>query len=237
MKTLSSVMTLLIAGWLLSSPCLAGPELTLPESAFDFGNVPQHARVSHTFWLKSTGDDTLRIVKVIPGCGCTRTPLESNLLSAGDSTRLEIIFDTRSYRGMTTKRPRIRTNETNPEHTLRITSLIEIRPDSTYPLVISPYKLDLTQFGDKKRKKMKFTISNVSDHDLNLTMISFPANLAEIKLPKKIKAGKNAKGEIRLVGEGLKRPFEKSFTFEVDDSYTTRFTVPVKRNIVTLPEK
>ena len=44
-----------------------GPNLTIPEPVFDFGYVPQHAKVSHTFWLYSTGDSTLKITKIVPG--------------------------------------------------------------------------------------------------------------------------------------------------------------------------
>jgi hypothetical protein len=44
-----------------------GPVLSIFEDAFDFGQVPQQAKVSHIFWLHSTGDDTLRIESVSPG--------------------------------------------------------------------------------------------------------------------------------------------------------------------------
>ena len=44
-----------------------GPQLTIPESIFEFGYVPQYSTISHVFWLHSTGDDTLRILKIVPG--------------------------------------------------------------------------------------------------------------------------------------------------------------------------
>ena len=45
----------------------AAPRLTIPESAFNFGYVPQNSKISHVFWLYSTGDDSLKILKVVPG--------------------------------------------------------------------------------------------------------------------------------------------------------------------------
>ncbi len=45
----------------------SAPRLTMPETEFDFGYVPQNATVSHVFWLYSTGDDTLKILSVKPG--------------------------------------------------------------------------------------------------------------------------------------------------------------------------
>lgn len=34
---------------------------------FDFGRVPQGASISHVFWLKNIGEDTLRITDIKPG--------------------------------------------------------------------------------------------------------------------------------------------------------------------------
>ena len=41
--------------------------LTIENPVFDFGFAPQYSRVSHDFWLKSSGTDTLRILKVESG--------------------------------------------------------------------------------------------------------------------------------------------------------------------------
>ena len=41
--------------------------LEVPVTSFDFGYVPQGSSISHTFWLKNVGLDTLRIADVRPG--------------------------------------------------------------------------------------------------------------------------------------------------------------------------
>lgn len=53
----------------LSLAALASAEsnLTIPESFFDFGYAPQKSKLTHVFWLKSTGDDSLIITKIVPG--------------------------------------------------------------------------------------------------------------------------------------------------------------------------
>jgi len=43
------------------------PRLLIEEPEFNFGFVPQNSTVSHVFWLKSVGDDSLKILKVVPG--------------------------------------------------------------------------------------------------------------------------------------------------------------------------
>ena len=45
----------------------SGARLEIPEPEFDFGFIPQSAKVSHVFWLYAAGEDTLRILKVNPG--------------------------------------------------------------------------------------------------------------------------------------------------------------------------
>lgn len=57
----------LIGALLVAGQTAAAPRLTMPETSFDFGFVPQNAKISHVFWLHSTGDDTLKIVQVVPG--------------------------------------------------------------------------------------------------------------------------------------------------------------------------
>jgi hypothetical protein len=45
----------------------AAPRLTIPVGEFDFGFVPQNSSISHVFWLHSSGEDSLKIVRVSPG--------------------------------------------------------------------------------------------------------------------------------------------------------------------------
>ena len=49
------------------SSLMSAPRLTMGESVFDFGYVPQNSKISHDFWLHSSGDDSLKILKVVPG--------------------------------------------------------------------------------------------------------------------------------------------------------------------------
>jgi len=51
----------------ISGSLTAAPQMTIPESVFNFGYVPQHSKISHIFWLHSSGDDSLKILKVVPG--------------------------------------------------------------------------------------------------------------------------------------------------------------------------
>jgi hypothetical protein len=62
-----SILIAALAVLLISGIINAAPRLTLPETSFDFGYVPQHSKISHKFWLISSGDDSLKIIKIVPG--------------------------------------------------------------------------------------------------------------------------------------------------------------------------
>ncbi len=65
-KTTLIFMLMIFAFGLFGNAC-AEPAMTIPESVFDFGYVPQHSKISHVFWLHSTGTDSLKILNVKPG--------------------------------------------------------------------------------------------------------------------------------------------------------------------------
>ncbi len=67
MKILNQIYLILISILVLAGIATSAPRLTIGESSFDFGFVPQNSKISHDFWLLSTGDDELKILKVVPG--------------------------------------------------------------------------------------------------------------------------------------------------------------------------
>ena len=142
---------------------------------------------------------------------------------------MEIIFNTKIYNTRVTKSPKIETNEGGPPKTVRIIADVIKRPDSTYPVVIKPYKLDISQFGDKVRDEMKFAISNVSSQDLQISLVSSATDYFEVDLPKTVAANSEVEGTLKLRDDVLDQSFEKSFTIQVSDDESTRFTVPVRR--------
>ncbi len=67
MKHRTLAVTFLIGAALVAGRSSASPRLTMPETEFDFGFVPQNSKISHVFWLHSTGEDSLKIIQVVPG--------------------------------------------------------------------------------------------------------------------------------------------------------------------------
>ena len=67
MKSLVIIATFVVGLFTVVSSLQAAPRMTLPETSFNFGYVPQNSTISHVFWVHSSGDDTLKILKVSPG--------------------------------------------------------------------------------------------------------------------------------------------------------------------------
>jgi hypothetical protein len=102
--------------------------------------------------------------------------------------------------------------------------------EETPPLIFDPVVVNVLQFGDTTRDQATFTIENVSDLDVELTLISRSKDYFELTLPKKVKAGEMVEGKVKVPYEYLGSGWEKSFTVEANDMKKTRYTIPVKRS-------
>jgi hypothetical protein len=77
----NSVLIILIAMLTLCGIALAqetrstNAKVYIEETNFDFGYIPGGEVVSHSYYLHSRGTDSLKILNVKPGCGCTKAPL------------------------------------------------------------------------------------------------------------------------------------------------------------------
>ncbi len=150
------------------------------------------------------------------------------MLAVGDSTKLEIIFSAGNKPGIVTKGPVITTNEGLPDKRVVIKTNIEANPDSTFPIVITPPKLEFKQMGDSMPEELDFTLSNKSRNTVTPKLVSSSLPTATVILPGAIPPGKSATGTIRIPKAGPRAGQEKSITIVLDDSDKTRFTIPVK---------
>lgn len=220
---------IVVLSFVVVSTVVSAPNISLSETNFNFGKVPQHTTVNHTFWIKSTGTDTLVITKIVPGCGCTKMPLADSVLAPGDSTQLEILFSTKSYRGYVAKRPYIETNISEDKIYIRIDSEIMPDPESILPVSFEPYKLDVSQFSEKPRRKAKFHLVNKGNQDLEMTVVDGKDKPFTVDIPKKIKAGETVEGMIDVKEGDVMSEFTQSFTIELNDEGRTRLSLPVAR--------
>jgi len=63
-----TILIVLFVFYLILVLAYAGtPKMLIEETTWDFGNIPDNCVVSHEFWLKNVGTDTLKNINVRPG--------------------------------------------------------------------------------------------------------------------------------------------------------------------------
>ncbi|MBN1989219.1 MAG: DUF1573 domain-containing protein [Bacteroidales bacterium] len=103
------------------------PVIEIADDFFDFGSIQEGEVVAHTFKIANTGDGVLVIKDVIPGCGCTTSKLNKEVLKPGDEARFEIIFDSKGWRGSQYKSVTLRTNAPNRERSVTIKANVVVK--------------------------------------------------------------------------------------------------------------
>jgi hypothetical protein len=67
--------------------------LTLKETSFDFGKIPQGKPVTHEFELVNASNDTLKLENVQASCGCTTPIWKKDAVAPGASTKINVGYN------------------------------------------------------------------------------------------------------------------------------------------------
>src|SRR5882724_4026139 len=78
----------------------AAPKIVFAEPEFEFGRVLAGQPVAHEFVFTNTGNATLLITGVTPGCHCTTAGAYSSEVAPGKSGVIPIRFDGSGSGGM-----------------------------------------------------------------------------------------------------------------------------------------
>ncbi len=203
--------------------------LRLDENNFDFGFAPQNSLVSHTFWLFSTGTEALEIDSVVPDCGCTNVPLDRNIIPPGDSVALRVLFATNDYETRISLRTQVhyRTSEGAASKQVQIVCTVSENPDSQWPLLIKPYRIEWNSLPNREQNFESFSITNVSERDAILRLIDYRSDLFEISLPTRVQSDDSRVGTLSLHRTPFSGSVISSITIEVENGSRSRITIPI----------
>ncbi|MFV0590424.1 MAG: DUF1573 domain-containing protein [Draconibacterium sp.] len=99
------------------------PAAKYEPTSFDFGDMKQGEKRSHTFNLTNNGKSDLLIRRVRSSCGCTAVAPSKKVIAPGETAPIEVTFDSRGKRGRQSKSITVITNDPkNSTTTLRISS-------------------------------------------------------------------------------------------------------------------
>jgi len=117
-KKISVLLYLFIS---VSYPQVLGPKIVFQQSEYDFGAVAQGEKVKHSFVVTNAGYDLLIIKNVHASCGCTAALPDKTELAPGESTNINVEFNSAGRSGKQVKYITVRSNdEENSEVKLKI---------------------------------------------------------------------------------------------------------------------
>lgn len=203
--------------------------LMAPVDRFNFGVVPNNTVLTHHFWLKSIGQDTVKIDTIKTGCSCAITDLDQRILPPGDSVLMGIQWDIKRSRGSIFRSPMIFYNGSDDALRVHLEGIIWDYPDSARPVSLKPFRFELSRANVKDVDRIQFALINHSGDPLSIELLSLLPEQIELALPDSVPAGGMANGTVTLKPEFRNEEFSTSITLLVGDRQNTRLTVPIRR--------
>ena len=90
------------------------PVIAFDNNTFNFADISQGDKVEHVFTITNNGKSALYIRKIKASCGCTAVNPEDDMIPAGQSTTMKVIFDSRGKVGKQNKTITVISND--PKH-------------------------------------------------------------------------------------------------------------------------
>lgn len=169
------IKNFLIAFFLFSSILFAQlfqPTLILQQNSYDFGDIKQGEKVSHTFVLSNGGGDLLKISDVKASCGCTAAAPEKKELAPGESTNLIVTFNSAGRMGKQSKTIRIFSNDPeNPEMVLSFTGNVVSASqvsDGAPTIYFSETQHDFGKVNEGDKVNYTFNFANKGTSELTI---------------------------------------------------------------------
>lgn len=155
------------------------------------------------------------------------------MLAVGDSTDVELIFNTGHYSSRTSKSASIISNSSSMSPSLTITAHPVKSIDSLKLFTVSPAKISLDSLRPEEQKRpweYELTVRNVASEAIQLSLVSSPHGYLEVDLPGgSISPGSEKTIRVKVDQGVADELFSKSFTIEASDSARTRLTVPISK--------
>jgi len=86
------------------------PVISFEQEEFDFGTIKQGDKVARTFHFTNTGGVPLKLESVRASCGCTTPEWPKEPIMPGQSSKIEVVFNSAGKLGQQKKSITIRSN-------------------------------------------------------------------------------------------------------------------------------
>jgi hypothetical protein len=95
------------------------------EDNFDFGTIKQGQKVKHTFEFTNTGKTPLIIQNASASCGCTIPDWPHDPIQPGESSKIDVEFNSAGKKGSITKTVSITANTDPSTTTVKFVAVVE----------------------------------------------------------------------------------------------------------------
>lgn len=102
----------------------SAPMMAFVEEKHDFGKITQGEKVSCSFMFKNTGGSDLVISSAQGSCGCTVPSYPKGPIKAGESSKVDVVFNSEGKSGLVQKTVTLVTNCNPSTKILTISSTI-----------------------------------------------------------------------------------------------------------------
>ncbi|MCW3071323.1 MAG: hypothetical protein JWO44_1213 [Bacteroidetes bacterium] len=102
----------------------SSPVMSFSDEKHDFGKITQGEKVSYSFMFKNTGGSDLVISSAQGSCGCTVPTYPRVPIKAGESSKIDVVFDSEGKSGLVQKTVTLVTNCNPSTKVLTISSTI-----------------------------------------------------------------------------------------------------------------
>jgi len=170
------------------------------RSEYDYGLIKEEAgKAKCRFNFTNNGDDTLKLISVKPGCGCTTVDYTKTPVMPGKSGYIDAIFDPAKRPGMFTKSITVLTND--PAQKTVLLSLkgnVMAQPETSaevFPVVAGNLRMKSGQFnlGNIKNDEIRIDTLKIINNwkkTMNLGFKGLAPYVTAIAVPAELKPGK-----------------------------------------------
>ncbi|MFY0627513.1 MAG: DUF1573 domain-containing protein [Reichenbachiella sp.] len=102
-----------------------GPHIAFSNPSYDFGDINQGDKVEYTFEFVNDGDQPVIISNVMTTCGCTASSWPREPIAPGESSKIDVTFNSAGKIGHQNKVITIMSNASNnPERVKIVTNIL-----------------------------------------------------------------------------------------------------------------
>lgn len=163
---IKNILAFVLLACAVSMAQMIPPKIATQQMDYDWGEVPRGDHVKYDFVVSNVGGDLLKIEDVRASCGCTAAKPGKSDLAPGESTNINVDFNSTGRSGRQTKYITVKTNDPGqPELRFKLSGVVVDPGKNTGNLTDSPmmffdqtqHDFGTVQEGDTVKYTFNFT--------------------------------------------------------------------------------